>query len=215
MSSSSCCGTVLPSDARFCPKCGRAVMNCQSCGHKLEPDARFCQHCGKPCQSETKFPPEHEVLARAEVIAAKDRLLATAQRRERDEEEQRRRAAEIGPGTWEQTQVDGVAGGMFGGVALNVTWKFDADGSMNGQSAIALAGVQTQVDVNGTWNYDYRERVLSLNGSGVMQCNAGFPMAAVPFGRWNRRFRITGGSKGNWYAVAEDDGSTHRFIKTG
>jgi hypothetical protein len=190
-------------------------MNCQSCGRKLEPDARFCQYCGKSCQSETEFPPEHGVLPRAEVIAAKDRLFAAAQQRERDEEEQRRKAAEIGPGTWKQTQVGGVAGGMFGGAALNITWEFDADGSMNGHSAVAVAGVQTQLDVNGTWNYDYRERLLSLNGSGVMQCNVGFAMPAVPFGQWNRRFRITGGSKNNWSAVAEDDGSKHRFTKIG
>ncbi len=45
------CGTVNPSDAKFCATCGKPVAvpgRCPSCGHKNDSVAKFCQGCGKP-----------------------------------------------------------------------------------------------------------------------------------------------------------------------
>lgn len=50
------CGTYLPLESKFCPKCGKPVVEqveqqdrpCPKCEKPLPPDARFCPHCGEP-----------------------------------------------------------------------------------------------------------------------------------------------------------------------
>ncbi len=43
------CGFELTDNARFCPKCGKAisVRVCQACGTEVIEGVRFCQNCGK------------------------------------------------------------------------------------------------------------------------------------------------------------------------
>jgi double zinc ribbon protein len=45
------CNKENEADARFCDKCGTALMKtraCPNCNEKNDPDARFCDNCGKP-----------------------------------------------------------------------------------------------------------------------------------------------------------------------
>lgn len=44
----SACGAKLPSDAKFCPSCGKKIGApvCPSCGEPVQPGAKFCQECG-------------------------------------------------------------------------------------------------------------------------------------------------------------------------
>ena len=62
------CGSGLGDDARFCPKCGRAVERqvCHACGAPLIEGARFCRICGKEVAPVTAPPPadESEVVRR-------------------------------------------------------------------------------------------------------------------------------------------------------
>lgn len=44
------CGALLPSDAKFCDKCGaeqEEVLFCNNCGAQLAADASFCHKCGQ------------------------------------------------------------------------------------------------------------------------------------------------------------------------
>lgn len=54
------CETYLPPESKFCPKCGKPVVEqveqqdrpCPKCEKPLPPDARFCPHCGEPVPKE-------------------------------------------------------------------------------------------------------------------------------------------------------------------
>ena len=44
------CGSVVPDEAAFCPKCGTAVegvVKCEECGTVNNLDAQYCSGCGK------------------------------------------------------------------------------------------------------------------------------------------------------------------------
>ncbi len=47
------CGSVIQTDAKFCPYCGHQQLvftQCAGCGKNLAPNARFCSRCGKPVE---------------------------------------------------------------------------------------------------------------------------------------------------------------------
>lgn len=47
------CGTIIPSGAAFCQRCGATKVSgpvCSKCGAALTPGAAFCLHCGQPIQ---------------------------------------------------------------------------------------------------------------------------------------------------------------------
>lgn len=51
------CGATLPEDARFCYRCGTAMVRgqvCARCGHDLPADAQFCSSCGAEVKKETR-----------------------------------------------------------------------------------------------------------------------------------------------------------------
>ena len=43
------CNTEIKQGAKFCPNCGKEVLDndiCFSCGKKIKTGAKFCPHCG-------------------------------------------------------------------------------------------------------------------------------------------------------------------------
>lgn len=48
----SSCGATVPSDSRFCNRCG-APLGCPSCGNICPPGSRFCNYCGQRLASES------------------------------------------------------------------------------------------------------------------------------------------------------------------
>lgn len=45
------CGTVNPAGSRFCTSCGKALTRvCSGCGRELPSDANFCPYCGKKAE---------------------------------------------------------------------------------------------------------------------------------------------------------------------
>jgi uncharacterized Zn finger protein (UPF0148 family) len=58
------CDTELKDGAKFCPNCGREVIEsnvCISCGEQIKPGASFCPHCGANQHEEAKSEPISEV----------------------------------------------------------------------------------------------------------------------------------------------------------
>ena len=44
------CDTELKDGAKFCPNCGKKVIEsnvCINCGEQIKPGASFCPHCGE------------------------------------------------------------------------------------------------------------------------------------------------------------------------
>jgi membrane protease subunit (stomatin/prohibitin family) len=53
------CHNQMPSDARFCPGCGKpsvAIIRCMKCSEDLPPGARFCMKCGTSLQEKITCP---------------------------------------------------------------------------------------------------------------------------------------------------------------
>jgi uncharacterized membrane protein YvbJ len=44
------CGTVMPSDSKFCRSCGKTIQRCSSCGSQLLPGIMFCPKCEAPVE---------------------------------------------------------------------------------------------------------------------------------------------------------------------
>ena len=59
------CGTKLPDEAGFCPKCGTKieVPCCPSCGKEVEFDTDFCIYCGQLLKTEPKPSPKQDTAA--------------------------------------------------------------------------------------------------------------------------------------------------------
>ncbi|MEJ2156550.1 MAG: SPFH domain-containing protein [Desulfobacteraceae bacterium] len=51
------CHHGIPTDAKFCPKCGHQLLvfhECANCGKNLTPNAKFCSRCGHPAEAKPK-----------------------------------------------------------------------------------------------------------------------------------------------------------------
>ena len=49
------CGIDLPSNNKFCHKCGTPIFPCcKECGAELEPDSQFCGMCGASTAEKTE-----------------------------------------------------------------------------------------------------------------------------------------------------------------
>lgn len=47
------CNSVIDSDSKFCPKCGKELINiCPKCGQKNDPSSNFCKNCGTKIHDE-------------------------------------------------------------------------------------------------------------------------------------------------------------------
>ena len=47
------CQNSIPTDAKFCPKCGHQLVvfnQCSNCGKNMVPNAKFCSRCGHPAE---------------------------------------------------------------------------------------------------------------------------------------------------------------------
>jgi membrane protease subunit (stomatin/prohibitin family) len=51
------CHQGIPTEAKFCPKCGHQLLvfqECANCGKNLTPNAKFCSRCGHPAEEKPK-----------------------------------------------------------------------------------------------------------------------------------------------------------------
>ena len=87
------CGTPLPEEAGFCPKCGTKVevLRCPSCGKGLDFGADFCIYCGQRLKEEAPMAePGQETSAPLEEATSQSELKAP-------KEEKRSEPAEKAP----------------------------------------------------------------------------------------------------------------------